>query len=150
MNNFTEIFKRTLIARCYYCPTLQMKLRLRKVQSPGLGSYHQFLSEAEPLFVPVPLTLMERKIQRVKRLAFLRTHFKEVRHLIIKMFEVTSSFPPLVSPFHGLLGISSLCWHVFCSVRTQEKDQRYPNAILYLRHSKISTRFSVVHPHRNF
>ena len=102
MNNFTEIFKRTLIARCYYCPTLQMKLRLRKVQSPGLGSYHQFLSEAEPLFVPVPLTLMERKIQRVKRLAFLRTHFKEVRHLIIKMFEVTSSFPPL-DCFHAPL-----------------------------------------------
>ena len=96
MNNFTEIFKRTLIARCYYCPTFQMKPRLRKAQSPGPGSYHQFLSEAEPLFIPVPthLTLMERKIRRVKRLAFLCTHFKEVRHLIIKTFEVTSSFPP--------------------------------------------------------
>lgn len=37
---------------------------------------------------------------------------------------LASSFPPLMSPFHGLLGISSLCWHVFCSARTQEKDQR--------------------------
>ena len=78
MNNFTEIFKRTLIARCYYCPTLQMKPRLRKAQSPGPGSYHLFLSEAEPLFIPVltPLTLMERKIRRVKRLAF-RVHISK-------------------------------------------------------------------------
>ena len=103
MNNFTEIFKRTLIARCYYYPTLQMKPRLRKVQSPGPGSYHQSLLEAEPIFIPVltPLTLISirvisiRKIRKVKRLAFLCTHFKEVRHLIIKTFEVTSSFPPL-------------------------------------------------------
>lgn len=93
------IFKRLLLARHDYCSTLQMKPRLQKIQLLGSGSHHQLLQRAEPIFVPllIPkamlLTPMEGKISKVNRLAFLYTDFK-VRHLIIIMFEMTSSFPP--------------------------------------------------------
>lgn len=77
-----------------------MKPRPRKTPLLSSGSRCLFLQRAGAIFVPVLtpkaallIPPMGGKISRVNRLAFLYTHSK-VRHLIINMFEMASSFPP--------------------------------------------------------